>query len=667
MAKKYTLMDKEAIDELCKAVRESHSVSEAIDDDNLATNSTFSSVKIDNLIKTNKAENKEYTDKKIDESIAGNIDDTLTKSGYSADSAAVGVKIDEINGSISALDTEIEQNKTDISNVKTDIQNLQTQDNVLSSRIDNIATLPEGSTTADAELADIRVGVDGNTYPNAGTAVRTQVSELKQDLGDIANAITKKIVPIASKGFSGDSSANLSQNIDDYGNVLFSYNFTSTYASIYNKIAEDYADISNKKIRIVIENIGNSDIKQIQVILARSNTWSSGQLNIKDYITISKNGIWQIEIDMSSTAVSEFYSNYPTDGDNYFVSIIITDGHGQNYGINNAIQFMITDETPVSDKNRLYTVTAGRITNELKENINDMISKFIPPQDYITCWGDSLTAQGGWTDRLSELTGLPVFNAGTGGEKTTTIMARQGGDVMVVNNITIPANGSVQIGSYSEIGDGIQTELGNVATPLWQGNNTHFNPCKIGDVEGTLTWTNNTWVFTRTTAGEEVVIDRPTSIITNYDRNYNNPYLMVIFMGINGGWNNDVDELIKQHQYMIEHSNAKHVIVIGIHAWSESSPYYRSYETAMKKAFGRKCILLREYLAHPIYDADGTTIINCYGLADQKLTPTTEELTMIENGFPPLQLTTDGVHFTTGTKKIVGDLIFRKCKELCIF
>ena len=31
MAKKYTLMNKEAIDELCKAVRESHSVSEAND------------------------------------------------------------------------------------------------------------------------------------------------------------------------------------------------------------------------------------------------------------------------------------------------------------------------------------------------------------------------------------------------------------------------------------------------------------------------------------------------------------------------------------------------------------------------------------------------------------------------------------------------------------
>ena len=72
-------------------------------------------------------------------------------------------------------ETKIEQNKTDI-------QNLQVQDGVLNSRIDNIATLPEGSTTADAELADIRVGVDGTTYENAGTAVRVQVSELKSDL-----------------------------------------------------------------------------------------------------------------------------------------------------------------------------------------------------------------------------------------------------------------------------------------------------------------------------------------------------------------------------------------------------------------------------------------------------------------------------------------------------
>ena len=56
-------------------------------------------------------------------------------------------------------------------------------------RISNLAKLAEGSTTGDAELADIRVGTDGKTYPTAGDAVRGQISELKGDLVNVKDGV----------------------------------------------------------------------------------------------------------------------------------------------------------------------------------------------------------------------------------------------------------------------------------------------------------------------------------------------------------------------------------------------------------------------------------------------------------------------------------------------
>ena len=50
MAKEYTITKEEGIKRICEAIREAYAISDAIDDEHLATNSTFSSVKIDSLL-----------------------------------------------------------------------------------------------------------------------------------------------------------------------------------------------------------------------------------------------------------------------------------------------------------------------------------------------------------------------------------------------------------------------------------------------------------------------------------------------------------------------------------------------------------------------------------------------------------------------------------------
>lgn len=361
----------------------------------------------------------------------------------------------------------------------------------------------------------------------------------------------------------------------------------------------------------------------------------------------------------------------------------------KNFNMNNELELVDLGEF-ISDKDSLvnhtgtYYLTIGiELGNPITHNreyvesvnimeISDYIDSISPiarladfiPSDYalktdlpdttkrIICWGDSLTAGGGWTTKLANLSGLEVINCGTGGENSNTIAARQGADCIIVNNVTIPAGTTaVQLTDYDTK---FTTYMGRKVTPLLQGGSVHVNPCMLGDVEGTLKWTGSTyddstgvWTFTRSVAGEEVNITRPAHLTTYADRTYNNNTnnVHIFFVGTNDGVF-DVDEMIDKIRLMIDHSGTHEYLVLGL-----TRILSEGYKDKFKAAFGRKWLDLHGYLVS-------------YGLEDSGIEATEEDTAAIESDQVPPSLLMDAVHYTETTKNLIGIQVYNRIRDL---
>ena len=124
-----------------------------------------------------------------DGSLASLINDKLLKD--------INTKVDAFNTKVDTFSTKVDTFKTEVSEqLDTNVRELENSKaskvelDIERKRIDSFTSLPEGSTTGDAELIDGRVGADGKTYENIGSAIREQFKNLNKTTDDLLKSYT---------------------------------------------------------------------------------------------------------------------------------------------------------------------------------------------------------------------------------------------------------------------------------------------------------------------------------------------------------------------------------------------------------------------------------------------------------------------------------------------
>lgn len=312
--------------------------------------------------------------------------------------------------------------------------------------------------------------------------------------------------------------------------------------------------------------------------------------------------------------------------------------------------------------NEFPTQTYPLVVNKI-ETIN--ISK-INGKETVNCWGDSLTRGVGVGDSYSKafpyvlyglLDGREVINCGVGGENTINIASRQGGLPNIVKPFTIPSNASkveVKLTNIYGGSTGILLQGGSALDPTTGKYvmTAQINPCSINGVEGTLTYENGKYYFSRSENGESVIVSRPTPLIT-YAMKSMRDNINIIWLGTNGGFSTS-SELIEYIDAMIDYMTPinKKYIVFGIHHLvSTVTETFEMIEKNMTLHFGRHYINQRKYMLE-------------YGLSDAGITPTVEDTTAISQGKIPPSLLYDDVHYNDKGYNIIANLVVERGKEL---
>lgn len=237
-------------------------------------------------------------------------------------------------------------------------------------RIDNILRLPEGSTTGDAELMDVRVDVNGITHESAGTAVREQINNVTRGVDCAKNLVADNPIRRMS------TTAN------------------PTYNGAYYQFMKNDYFIGNRYL-IVVDSVSRY---------------------VKDLGLINASGTWE-----SMTATVEYSDTIrygvlvPTENSRSLAVIFNANAVNQSFGVNVKV-YDVTYITETIDNvyiAKLLTPITVKDIVELQKKGNVDFTTWYGKNVLVI--GDSLTAVGVWQKQLNILLGMNVKTHAKGG------------------------------------------------------------------------------------------------------------------------------------------------------------------------------------------------------------------------------------------------------------
>lgn len=277
----------------------------------------------------------------------------------------------------------------------------------------------------------------------------------------------------------------------------------------------------------------------------------------------------------------------------------------------------------------------------------------------INCWGDSLTDGSGSSDNQGYITYLQsllgstynVNNYGIAGERTNYIGTRRGVFDLYINPVNIDSNNEIPITlsdyKLSPV-ENLFSRGGRIDVNEFMLGKFAINPVVIGDIKGIIKESPNGAYTFKKLSGSNINITRPAKIHTLGSYIKNNS-VDIFWCGTNDIETSTAEEVVDMIKLLISKTNSKNYIVLGM---TVNRTRRSEYNELMQKNFGENFIDIYHYLI-------------TYGLQDEGITPTAQDIQDIQNGYVPLSLTAnDKVHFNNYGYEVIANQIYKKGKDL---